>query len=326
MYSFEYGGPHNVEVTLRAPSSDEQAQGHDKLNAFCTAMSVVQPNENILEVLNQISRNEYSVLEGGEGTRLRYKGADGSEIRLPAFSRFPEHFKSFVTTARDELSDYGSRTVSVLRWRANVLGPHAPISSRGLSWSFDREFWHPAPAEVTERLHTEAFRRVSETIHSDVRSIVRDGGAGPVHHDLFREAWEQRYSNPRSALAVGIAAAELSVKRCIATLVPGAEWLAINVPSPPVTKILQEYLPTLRGHCSFAGKIKAPPNEVLDSLKKGVIIRNQLVHAGSRSPSDDTVEEILEAVHDVLWLMDYYCGFEWALRFLREETRKAVEE
>jgi hypothetical protein len=155
--------------------------------------------------------------------------------------------------------------------------------------------------------------------------MVRDGTSGPVHHDLFQEAWQQRHSNPRSAIAVGIAAAEISVKRCIGTLVPGAEWLAINVPTPPLIKMLEEYVPVLPARCAFGGQVKPPPERVLKSLKKGVSIRNGLVHAGTRSPSHDTVDEVLQAVRDLLWFMDYYCGHERAMRSLRHETRNALE-
>jgi hypothetical protein len=138
---------------------------------------------------------------------------------------------------------------------------------------------------------------------------------------LFREAWNQYHENPRSALVIGMAAAELSVKHCISTLVPDAEWLATNLPTPPLVRMLIEYLPKLPARHKLDGQVKPPPPDVLEVLRNGVNIRNQLSHAGTVNPSVEKVEEILQAVHDLLWLIDFYSGSEWALAFLRPETR-----
>jgi hypothetical protein len=60
--------------------------------------------------------------------------------------------------------------------------------------------------------------------------MVEAGDREPVALQLFREAWELKRSNPRSALAIGIAAAEIGVKDLIASLIPNALWLV--TPSP----------------------------------------------------------------------------------------------
>ena len=98
----------------------------------------------------------------------------------------------------------------------------------------------------------------------------------------------------------------------------------MNLPTPPLFRILKEYFPKLPARCNVDGQIKALPEAVLESVKKGVTIRNALAHAGASAPSVETVEEILRAVHDVLWLVDYYSGSQWALDFLRPETRAAL--
>jgi hypothetical protein len=163
--------------------------------------------------------------------------------------------------------------------------------------------------------------RAPEELRAETEMIVRDGGAEPLHHDLFREAWNQRDANPRSALVTGITAAELAVKRCISTLIPSGEWLATNVPSPPLIQILKEYLPILPVRCHISGVAKAPPQQLLDTLRKGVTIRNRLSHAGGASPSTEDVENILEAVRDLLWLTDYYSGVPWAFGYISDVTR-----
>jgi hypothetical protein len=196
-----------------------------------------------------------------------------------------------------------------------------------MRWSLDRAFWHPAPADLAAHLSAIGVTlRASEAVHSDVLKLVGFGATGPAHHDLFREAWGQRTVNPRSALIVGIAAAEIAVKNCIASLLPGSEWLALHVPSPPLERILTEYLPTLPAKCRIKGDVRVPPPALLANIKKGVSMRNGLAHRGAAAPSLGTTEDVLHAVRDLLWLTDYYCGAEWALEYLRAETMATLLE
>lgn len=323
-YVFDYNGPHNINVTLRAPSEQEQVVGHRSEHAFCTSTGQVEANPKNSEEFLRIASNGVLGPDDATPVALEYTGQDGTHIRLPGLSAFPEHFRTFIDGARRELADHARRTVSVLRWRADERGPHNPISTRGMSWSFDRSFWHPAPADHSARVRVLGLLRPRPPVLEDVRRMVSAGESEPLHHDLFREAWEQSDSNPRSALVIGMAAAEIAVKQCISTLVPEAGWLATNLPTPPLVRMLVEFVPSLPARCRIDSQVKAPPTAVIDAIKKGVTIRNQLSHAGSVNPTIDEVQEILRAVHDVLLLLDYYSGYEWALIFVSDATRSQL--
>jgi hypothetical protein len=39
----------------------------------------------------------------------------------------------------------------------------------------------------------------------------------------------------------------------------------------------------------------------------------------------DTVGEVLKAILDLLWLLDYYSGNEWALKHVRSGTRSGLK-
>ena len=100
-----------------------------------------------------------------------------------------------------------------------------------------------------------AFKKsLKDVPPEEIVRMVESGDQEPVAHQLLREAWELRSSNPRSALAIGIAAAEIGVKDLIASLVPNAQWLVMEMPSPPVVKILREYLPMLPVRGRFKDK------------------------------------------------------------------------
>ena len=153
VHTFEYAGPHSVKVELRTPSNEEQAIGHRTEHAFCTASSVVEPSEKVRNVFAKIAANEIIPKDSDWGrVSIEYPTPEGDRVRIPPLSEFPEFFRSFVKNAKSELHDFATRTVAMLRWRGNVLGPHNPISSRGLSWSPDESFWHPAPADIVTRM------------------------------------------------------------------------------------------------------------------------------------------------------------------------------
>jgi len=321
-WEFKYEGPHHIRVALRMPSEEEQKLGHSNRNAFCTAFSSIEPSPANTRVFEQIQANKIKPSEEQRGSGFQeYNLPDGTRTQIPALSEFQESFRSFVNGVSDELRDFAGRTILTLRWRLNGRGRHQPFSSRGLGWSADGKFWHPAPLDLRINIEVLTPMKASPEVLDDVQAMVASGASEPVHHGLFREAWEQRLTNPRSALVTGMSAAEVATKNCIGALVPDAEWLAMNVPTPPLIQLLLEYLPTLKGRCTFNGKVKPPTKLILDSLRKGVTIRNKLTHAGAGTPSSESVEEILLAVHDLLWLVDYYSGSGWAINFLRDEIR-----
>jgi hypothetical protein len=170
-------------------------------------------------------------------------------------------------------------------------------------------------------LHAQSF---PPGFSEEIARLLQDSNEQPLGHELFREAWQNRRTNPRSSLLLGIAAAEVGLKECIAVLVPGAEWLVQNAPTPPVVNMLTDYLPSLTAKYDFAGKVLPPPKLILDELKKGVKLRNDVTHKGAEPPKPESLENILLAVQDLLWLLDYYCGFVWALEHTRQEIRESL--
>ncbi|ABI81912.1 hypothetical protein Pcar_3293 [Syntrophotalea carbinolica DSM 2380] len=117
----------------------------------------------------------------------------------------------------------------------------------------------------------------------------------------------------------------MAVKTTIGTLVPNSNWLVENVPSPPVSRLLIEYLPTLPVGNTVGGKVLPPPKTTMEVIKKAVTIRNRIAHIGAKAPSDDTLDEILDAIQDTLWLLDYYCGHAWAYEHISNTTRQELE-
>jgi len=215
-----------------------------------------------------------------------------------------------------------------LRWRMNILGSHDPFSSRGGKWSRDKKYWHPMPAGYSCSVEALGTTRFSKEEKKDIRKIIKVVKEEPVYHEMYREAWGQRHSNPRSSLVTGLAALEVATKTAILSLVPKSEWLVENLPSPPVVKILQYYIPSLKALNTIDGVVLPPPSAsgVLEILNKAVSKRNQLIHSGGQPLKGDKLDVTLNAIKDTIWLLDYYLGYEWAYQFISEETRRELDK
>jgi hypothetical protein len=166
---------------------------------------------------------------------------------------------------------------------------------------------------------------VSEDVRADTEALLEAEIAEPLGHTLFREAWALRGTYPRSALIIGVAALEVGLKQLVSELVPEAAWLMETGPSPPVPAMVKNYLPKLPARCTFGGEVLCPPKAVRRHITDAVKLRNKVAHSAQTDALDyEVLKEWLLAIRDVLWLFDYYRGFQWALTHIREDTEQEL--
>ena len=91
-----------------------------------------------------------------------------------------------------------------------------------------------------------------------------------------------------------------------------------NLPSPPILSLYRDYLPLLVGQSGNEEEVILPSEQVLENLRKGVTIRNRIIHLGDPAPDYDTVEKILTSVVDLLWIIDSNSENEWAMHHIGE--------
>lgn len=317
-----------ILVQFCSPNSRERQKWHAR-NA-CTTTTIVEPPETVTEVLN--------LVEGGTLTRGSLISPDYfRSIVLPADGDLEKDrylvtiddlctvIRPFMTKLYYQLAACAHKTVRLMRWRFNLNGRHSPCSFSSMEWSSGSLVWHELP--IMGETHAElslGFEVTEETIR-ETEELANDGINEPIHHEFFREAWHQRFQNPRSALALGVAALEVGVKACISTLVPDADWLVSELPSPPVAKLIKNYLPLLPVKATIGGQVLIPPRSVRRLISEAVELRNVVVHTGAAPVQKEELEQMLTAIKDVLWLLDYYQGHTWALEHVRTETRNSLE-
>jgi hypothetical protein len=194
----------------------------------------------------------------------------------------------------------------------------------GEQWSLDKKSWRTfSNLRIWAGIPFRSLNLTDEAL-ADVREQVREGATEPLGHELFREAWDQRLQNPRSALIIGYAAAEVGFKECAAFLIPHAAWLVENLPTPPLDKVLIQYVPNLPVKLTINGSNPFVPKQIIARIREAMESRNKTAHTKGKRLSPDSLEGILRAIRDLLWLFDYHCGHAWALNNIRPEILDAL--
>lgn len=234
-----------------------------------------------------------------------------------------EALTAYSSQISHDLNDAAVTAMRVLRWRLGLRGPHNPVrSSRGSQYSFDNAMWYPLPASY--KVYCDSYTRPDITAAriSQIDVLLQEGADEPIAHTLMREAYQQGHKNPRSALLMAFSAIEVGVKSCIVTLQPQTQWLLENMPSPPLEKLLRDYLPALP--VTISGKPISIPSEVLEVIKKGVQIRNKLAHAGTPKIDLYFLDDLLKTGRDLIWLFDVMTGQRWAVAYIEGPLREVL--
>ncbi|MFZ0769816.1 MAG: hypothetical protein WCA49_22090 [Candidatus Sulfotelmatobacter sp.] len=308
---FRFDKPRLVIVRLTRGHPDSK-NSSEPLGAMCLAETAQEPADGKIA----------SDLDSGL--------AGPSEGKWPLLKEATPSTIEFIDGIFRVLKDLIERTVAVFRWREGLPeGPHNPYRNPRGYYSKDGEVWCEVSLARSATIRwgiPPSPRTPPSEMCDEVVKLVSAGIEEPLGHQLFREAWNERATNPRSSLVIGVAAAEVGLKKLIGSLVPEAKWLVDEIQAPPFSNMVRKYLPTLPVRALFQGKPICPPSKVVKTLDRAFTYRNHLVHAGKAAPHLSELEEILKAVNDFLWICDVYEGYVWASTHISLETRIAWKE
>ncbi|MGO8836989.1 MAG: hypothetical protein ACLQAH_01050 [Limisphaerales bacterium] len=242
---------------------------------------------------------------------------------LYSYSWVTSAFWAEMRRCHAELDQFAFDILNRLLWRIGVHCGPSSLASEFLEmrYSVDGEKFEELPVRMDFKAESVPPKE-KETKNPKLQMAANfleldDKNEAPIHHLLFREAWKCHESEKRVSIVMATAAAEAAVKNLIGTLMPNTTWLLENTQSPPVVKIVEELFPKLPVKCSFNGVVLSPPETLVEMLKRIITSRNKIVHGSPPAmPTDKELEKWLLAVRDLLWLSDYYNGYDWALEHI----------
>ena len=330
-FNFQFDEPFRIDVSLQPPGSDfpDVTRNGD---AVCRLDIEREPVAIVRSMFERLSRGQLPD-DYGLVHPPGVLNAKGEPLKLlPQVVYMPKPFRDLVDVILPPMNEAARRILDVLRWRFDRHGASFRPSLNGYQFSFDKRTWHDMPSLVdpTMARQIDSFTHAafSESEALALRTELQLGSAEPLAHVLFREAWGLRERSPRSSLLIGFTAAEAGVKRHIVRMMPVTKNLVMPMPSPPIKKLL-DYIDDVPIAAPRIGEGKLIPRSIRTSLHEMSELRNKITHTGEhgtdgRTLTMDVLDETLGAVRDLLWLLDYYAGHQWAAHHVGRERLKEL--
>lgn len=282
----------SVEIAAFDP---QKFQTDHPVALTCTAAARFSVTDELNEAFKRLAAGE---LPSGSRNEAEVKSdsfRDGiyHSYSLP-YDQYPIQVQTFISEIYAGLLGSASRVWRLLRWRTAATGSHEVFQTILASeWSRDSAAWQDLPVKAYVTVGSYAIPRIGTDIEQSVQDLLTDDVAEPSSEELLREAWAASRANPRAGLLLAVAAAEVGFKELVTDLVPEVRWLTLNVPAPPLVRLLSNSLPELPVR---AGIAEPPPKEIRRVLENAVKARNDLAHQGEFDRLGIDLDEVLAVV------------------------------
>ena len=243
---------------------------------------------------------------------------DGPDYSL---SMYPKKLENYLSKEKEKATGRLKTFVSTLRWRFNIdtsINPCSLINSycsnnKIQNWRIINNL------DVRVKYGKDNAIPINHAFSEDTLELSLAEDGEPTGHELLREAKAISNVSVRASLIMGIASVEVRLKDLISARSPSSEWLIKSIPSPPITKIISNYLPELFD--DYRSEILAfKKTKHFKLIYKQIENRNITSHTGAEVSQGIIIYELLDSVEQFLWFCDFLSGFEWAKEYLDEEV------
>jgi hypothetical protein len=242
-----------------------------------------------------------------------------------SWQHYPDDLKAVCELAFKELQLETNRLVKLLMWFFNTSHLHDPVQHVSLYCNTQGKAYYA----IGQHGATEGDWRNdvvwSAANSAGFSSVWKSKSDESLAHELFREAGSLIHSAPRSALLMLATALEAGVKKYISEREPVTHWLLTETQSPPILKVLRDFVPSLKPSLSASLAHWCKLRPLFGRLTKLVEVRNRLTHRGTWDITQAELIEFREDVSDMLYALDYLNGAKWALNNIRKQTCEALE-
>jgi hypothetical protein len=227
----------------------------------------------------------------------------------------------------DRLAGLALRWADLLKWRFNRPQPANPMTQASFLWSLDEQEWTAPPGGL---FRAPVMGSTGPILENDVFAEIYEwwkspGAIVPLSRQILIDSNAELGDNNRAAYVLAVAAAEVGVKE-FCSLRGGAEsesWLLREMASPPLRRLLREYIVFFTDRRTTDGHVF--PRQLVAELDRAVETRNRIIHRGEQAPTDEQTSTMLVAASDLLYLLDWFAGHEWALGYVSADTAASYE-
>ena len=326
---FDVNMPETIRIKLKPVNPEEDQFGH-RLGLEARVKISVSATTDQYQFVHNL--NDSKFVPFGPKTTDLPRVVNG-EVKIDSnghllegyglpFSIYPLEARVLCDQARTRLSSELLRFLGLLRWRQNMQAEHGLIDHATLYWGGTSKLHYVPTLSNVRTIPARTGIQWTETDATELRRLwMIPETVEPLAHELLREAGSVARSSPRSGILIAVAALEAGVKAHCSAVAPDSLWLLEVGPSPPIFKMLRDYLPSIhksRGtDVSFWEKFK-PTIKKLDEF---ISIRNKLSHTGVLPAGAIEPFAYFDMISDVLYGLDVLCGHEWAKERISKKIR-----
>ncbi|MET0637833.1 MAG: hypothetical protein ABWZ25_17515 [Chitinophagaceae bacterium] len=185
------------------------------------------------------------------------------------------------------------RLYRLIRWKHRLGERKETQLNLTMEWCLDKKSWgNFVSCSSAENLRVSSTHR--RPLESSIEKLFDDQQDEPVFLDMLRQANSIRSGNLEPSFVIAVAAMEVGVKFLIQNRQPATKWLVEELPSPPIIRLVQEYLPKIVKEFVVKEEDKA-------MIKNIVEARNKIVHRGGSVNERKTLYKWLNYINDFLF-------------------------
>ncbi|WP_193213050.1 hypothetical protein [Luteolibacter marinus] len=325
----------DLRITIEAHDPEDDPDGHRE-GLKCKVSKSIDASHDQVEFANALIQDR-RLLRVPKSLKLPllsngnlYVDGDGylSERFSPRRHQCPEDIETQLNRVEDELLGHLTRFLKLLRWQQNCDAQSKLIEHSALYWNTGQSKFYLAPLPGGPQEFTGpcllGFSYADED-RKDVSALWNDPKMSePLGHTLLREAATISQESSRSAFLIMTAGLETAIKTSISAIAPDVDWLLEEAPSPPIRKLLKYYLPELHRKRGTPLSFWPDLNGHFKKVDDIVAARNKLAHTGRMPPDAISLQEAMEVVEDLLYVLDVVNGHEWAKGLASHSLRKKL--
>jgi len=256
--------------------------------------------------------------------KLDAEGKLTEGYKLP-IEGYPKDVQDLIDEISVKMESRLNRFLKILRWSQDADSDAEPFEYPELYWKTRQEVYHYCGFHRNEGRASTIKGIVWDAEDSALAKTLWDEEHNePLAHQLLREAKDSINKSMRSALLMTATSLEVGVKQHISHIAPQASWLAANMPTPPVHKLLRDAIPAMHA-------LSGNPIEFWQSVKPLILVcgklfedRNSLAHAGKFDITFDKINSYIDTASDILYILDTLIGHEWARGMVSYETAQKL--
>ena len=328
---FKVASDQNLRILLTPLDPENDACGN-RTGLKCQVYATFEVSETQFMFANGYNQNVMTSVAAGvklpyiiNGRTVIYDDGRFETTDHPRRHLCPEEIQNLLESVETELASHMDRFLYLLRWRQDFDSESRLVDHRALYWRTKQGVYPIAPMKGGPRTITMLAMlglQWGDENESELRELwSTDRLIEPLGHTLLHEAGSLAEESPRSAILILTAAIETAVKMHLSTAAPDTAWLMEEIQSPPVFKILRDYIPSVHESRGVDMSYWAKLLPLFKKTQKLIEVRNKVAHTG-RIPEDaGPIRAYLYLASDIIYLLDVLDGHAWEKQRLSQPIR-----